>query len=109
MKPKLIRDRIPEIMREVGVEAIFETLDGEHFQSALREKLIEEATEACYASAPDNLVAEIADLYEVIDALLQYHQIPKAAVIEEQTKRREGRGGFVLQLLLKGQKGKEDK
>jgi predicted house-cleaning noncanonical NTP pyrophosphatase (MazG superfamily) len=94
MKPKLIRDRIPEIMREVGVEAIFETLDGEHFQSALREKLIEEATEACYASAPDNLVAEIADLYEVI---------------EEQTKRREGRGGFVLQLLLKGQKGKEDK
>ena len=61
--------------------------------------LLEEAREAGQAT-PDELAKEIADLYEVIDALLEAYQIPREIVFETQTMRRRERGGFKNRLRL---------
>jgi len=70
---KLIRDRIPEIIEESGLQYQTEMLTEEKYRDALFAKLIEEAQEVATAP-PDSLVAELADLYEVIDTILEVYQ-----------------------------------
>jgi predicted house-cleaning noncanonical NTP pyrophosphatase (MazG superfamily) len=96
---KLVRDRIPEIIQREGRTCGTDTLSIEAFDQALREKLIEEAQEIA-AATPDKLIMELADLYEVIDVLLESHHIEDAAVIAEQQRRSGERGSFKRRLRL---------
>ncbi len=96
---KLVRDRIPEIIRQSGNECEVVILSQAEYRQALRLKLIEEATEV--AEANDNeLVAELADLYEVIDALMASYGISGDRILNAQAKRRETRGGFTEKIML---------
>jgi len=96
---KLVRDRIPEIIHQSGNECEFAVLsDGEYCQ-ALRVKLLEEAKEVAEAEGED-LVTELADLYEVIDALMASYGIAGDRVVKAQVKRREERGGFAQKIML---------
>ncbi len=52
----------------------------------MRQKLIEEAQEA--AEANEELITELADLYEVIDALMETYGIKRELVLAEQERRR---------------------
>lgn len=96
---KLVRDRIPEIIRAAGQECAVETMDEETFYQALRAKLVEEAQEAAAAISED-LVTELADLYEVIDTLMVAYSIDREAVLAEQRRRQCDRGGFSQRLRL---------
>lgn len=96
---KLVRDRIPEIIGNHNHTCETVTLNPADYAQALRQKLIEEATEAATASDAD-LVTELADLYEVIDALLQTYNISRETAIAEQKRRREERGGFEKRIKL---------
>ena len=96
---KLVRDRIPEIVREKGCDCEIAILTEEAYRRALMEKLIEEAREAAEA-APDDLVTELADLLEVFDAILTSHRIGREMVSAEQEKRRKERGGFDERIKL---------
>jgi predicted house-cleaning noncanonical NTP pyrophosphatase (MazG superfamily) len=101
---KLVRDRIPEIIQREGRASETEVLETEPYRAALRAKLVEEAEEA--AAADENqLVTEIADLYEVIDALLMEYGIDRDAVLVAQQERRRARGGFAGRLLLRWSDG----
>jgi predicted house-cleaning noncanonical NTP pyrophosphatase (MazG superfamily) len=97
---KLVRDRIPEIIRQSGSTCgteIFE--DDVAFRRALLDKLIEEAREA--ATAPDaDLAAELADLLEVIDAVVEASGLSHVTVRALQDQRRADRGGFASRLRL---------
>lgn len=66
---KLVRDRIPEIIRRGGRQCGVEVMPEGKYIQALKDKLIEEAKEAATTGA-DDLVKELADLYEVMDALM---------------------------------------
>lgn len=96
---KLVRDRIPEIINNAGKTCKIEYLDREQYQQALREKLIEEAQEAAQANA-DDLLSELADLSNVIEALLKTYQISPDALKQVQSQRQEDRGGFDQQIRL---------
>ena len=96
---KLIRDRIPEIIEESGLQYQTEMLTEEKYRDALFAKLIEEAQEVATAP-PDSLVAELADLYEVIDTILEVHQLTEAEIRQQQTQKRNDRGGFKQRLYL---------
>jgi predicted house-cleaning noncanonical NTP pyrophosphatase (MazG superfamily) len=96
---KLVRDRIPEIIQAAGKTCAVQTLSTDDFEAALRAKLVEESTEASAASA-EQLVTEVADIYEVIDALMLLHHIDREAVLAEQARRRAARGGFAKRLQL---------
>jgi predicted house-cleaning noncanonical NTP pyrophosphatase (MazG superfamily) len=96
---KLVRDRIPEIIRQSGNQCEVAIMSEAEFSQALREKLLEEAGEVAAASRED-LVSELADLQEVIDAILAVYGIEREAVVTEQQRKRSERGGFERRLRL---------
>ena len=98
---KLIRDRIPEILEAEGLRYEVARLDDEAFRAALLAKLLEEAGEAAEARDADGLLREIADLFEVVDALLRVQGVDRARVAAEQERRRAERGGFEGRLELR--------
>jgi len=97
---KLVRDRIPEIIAANGRQCGTEIMSGDEYRRALLAKLIEEAQEVAAAAEDDELVKEIADLYEVIDALLVAFDLDRGTVSAIQHKRRDERGGFEKRIKL---------
>ena len=95
---KLVRDRIPQIIRDNGESCETAIMTEQEYTDALRAKLVEEAREAAAALGND-LIAELADLYEVIDALLVNQHIALATVRAER-RRRADRGGFERRVRL---------
>lgn len=99
--PKLVRDRIPEIIEEnEGVPVPTRILDDEEYEIHLRQKLIEEAGELAAAKTDEHTVEEIADLEELIDTLLALKGIDRASVTAVQNEKREKRGGFAGRILM---------
>ena len=96
---KLIRDLIPEIIEAEGKPYSLETMSEAEYLQALHEKLVEEAQEAAKA-APEGLATELADLFEVMDALMAAQGLELSTVRQIQAKRREERGGFEKRLRL---------
>ena len=97
---KLIRDRIPEIIHAAGRQAQLEVMTEPEYRQALLEKLVEEAQEAAHAG-DDERITELADLYEVIDAVLAAWEISREEVLETQRERRQQRGGFEQRFKLR--------
>jgi predicted house-cleaning noncanonical NTP pyrophosphatase (MazG superfamily) len=94
---KLIRDKIPEVIRGSGRPFECSTLPRTEYLHALGEKLVEEAQEAAIAlegGGAQGLVDELADLYEVIDTILAVREVDKSQAIARQIEKRELRGGF---------------
>jgi predicted house-cleaning noncanonical NTP pyrophosphatase (MazG superfamily) len=105
---KLVRDRIPEIIRSGGKQCGIETMPEAEYRQALLEKLVEEAQEA-HQAAPDELITELADLQEVIATVLATWQLSPDLVQQVQRLRHAERGGFEQRLkLLWTEDGDED-
>jgi predicted house-cleaning noncanonical NTP pyrophosphatase (MazG superfamily) len=96
---KLIRDKIPEIITHSNRQMEVTTLTASEFEDALRDKLVEEATEAKDADA-SHLIIELADMQEVMQALMRLHSITSEMLQREQEQRRLERGGFERRLKL---------
>ncbi len=106
--PKLVRDRIPEIVREHdGIEAEIRVLDNTEFESYLRQKVIEEAHELDQAESDDHLVEEIADVQELLDTLCVLKGITNDQLHEVQAAKRDKRGGFDQRLLMLSKPSKD--
>ena len=96
---KLVRDNIPAIIEQSGRTCAVEPLDDQQFRAALLAKLVEEATEAAEA-VPESLLAELADVDEVLDATLAAHGLTRAQLDAERARRRSERGAFTNRLRL---------
>jgi predicted house-cleaning noncanonical NTP pyrophosphatase (MazG superfamily) len=96
---KLVRDKIPEIILKSGNNCKINHLSESEYLQALKLKLIEESEEVAHANSED-LLKELADLYEVIDCLLAALKITEEMVTKEQDKRREERGSFLKKVQL---------
>jgi predicted house-cleaning noncanonical NTP pyrophosphatase (MazG superfamily) len=97
---KLIRDRIPELLEAEGLRYEVARLDDDAFRAALLAKLLEEAGEVADARDAAEMAKELADLFEVIDAVLDLHGLDPDAVRALQSQRRAQRGGFARRLEL---------
>lgn len=91
---KLVRDRIPEIVRANGKSCTITQLSAAEYRQALREKLVEEANEVADAEEKSELLKELADVGEVLNALMAAYNISPEQVKSIQQERREQRGGF---------------
>ncbi len=100
--PKLVRDRIPEIVKgQGGASARFRVIhDDEEFFEYLAKKLIEESMELRKSSVHGNLEEELADVFEVIDAILRAKKKKKKGIVAIQKKKRKERGGFEKKILM---------
>lgn len=98
---KLVRDAIPDIIKAEGQNVPQGVLSKDEFRRALLEKLVEEAGEArsaqmAYLSTNNlgGLLAELADMQEVMDAIRAEFGISSADVNDTQVKKRARRGAF---------------
>jgi len=88
---KLVRDKIPEIMRSEGRNPEVEQISGERLRIALKDKLVEEANELLYA---EDITEELADVLEVAEALMIEYRLDPGRVDAVRADKRASRGGF---------------
>lgn len=94
---KLVRDKIPQIIEQSGKQAVVEEVSGEEYLQLLKAKLGEELQEYLDSQS----VEELADLVEVVYAILDYANV---SLQEFETIRQQKvlvRGAFSKKLLLK--------
>jgi predicted house-cleaning noncanonical NTP pyrophosphatase (MazG superfamily) len=96
---KLVRDRIPDIVRAEGRSAVTRVLNEQEYRHALVAKLVEEADEASRAS-PHELPAELADVFEVLRALVDASGMNWDELVRLADEKRERRGGFAGRIYL---------
>lgn len=96
---KLIRDNIPEIMKQEGKTPRVRVLDEQEYKEALERKLLEEVQEM--RQGADKKI-EIADIYEVLEALMRAHRFSEEEIRRLQDEKRAARGGFEKRLFLEG-------
>ena len=87
---KLVRDRIPEIIRADDAVPVTETVSGDEYRDRLREKLDEEVTEF----HESDRVAELADVLEVVYALAAADDVTPEELETMRREKRTERGGF---------------
>jgi predicted house-cleaning noncanonical NTP pyrophosphatase (MazG superfamily) len=96
---KLVRDRIPEIIRAEGRRPVTRVLDEAGYRQALLAKLIEEAQEASCATAGD-LPGELADVLEVLRSLTMMAGMSWPQLLALADDKRRRRGGFRERIFL---------
>ena len=96
---KLVRDRIPEIIKSDGRRPVTRVLDEASYRQALLAKLIEEAQEASHATA-DGLPGELPDVLEVLRALTVTAGMSWAQLLALADDKRNRRGGFGRRIFL---------
>lgn len=97
---KLWRDKAPKLMEAHGSIVHTKQLDDTEFDQELRRKLCEEADEVRFASSREALIAELADVYEVISALIEHHKLSQDEILKLQKKKRQDRGGFMQRCFV---------
>ncbi|WP_157249240.1 nucleoside triphosphate pyrophosphohydrolase [Nonomuraea typhae] len=96
---KLVRDRIPAVIRRSGHEPVVRVLGAGEYRGALVDKLFEEAAEVREA-VPAKVIEEIADVYEVLRALAEAEGHDWTTVEKAAAAKRAERGAFRDRLYL---------
>ncbi len=93
---KLVRDKIPEIIKQKGKVPITHIADDEEYWQKLKEKLKEEVDEFL----KDNKEEELADILEIIYAICDFKKIDKQELEIRRKKKAEKRGSFKNKIIL---------
>src|SRR3989344_2541518 len=96
---KLVRDKLPEIIKSLGGNSEIRILDEKEYVIELKRKLIEEAQELQNATT-DEIVDELADQLELIKSIAKHHNISFSSVAANQASKRKIRGGFAKRIFL---------
>ena len=99
-KEKLARDKIVKCMEDMGAQVYWRSLNEQEYTIALRKKLCEEALEVTDAKTREELLEELADVYEVIDALKMTHGLIEEEIRLTQAQKREKKGGFFERIYI---------
>ncbi|MBU6414844.1 nucleoside triphosphate pyrophosphohydrolase [Patescibacteria group bacterium] len=93
---KLVRDNIPEIIRQNGGKPKTRIAAPEEFWQKLKEKLREEVTEFLETEN----IEELADILEVIDAVCAFRQFDRNELSCVKTQKAKQRGTFIKRIIL---------
>lgn len=101
-REKLVRDRIPEIIKGLGRSPKVAELKGQELRAALYEKLIEEHAEFLHAKSISEKLEELADLIEVALAIGAQFGADKRHMLSLVKEKRTERRGFSRGYLYMG-------
>jgi predicted house-cleaning noncanonical NTP pyrophosphatase (MazG superfamily) len=93
---KLVRDKIPEIIKTAGKNAAVRIADESEYAHLLRQKLVEEVDEFLESNNPE----ELADILEVVISLGSLYDLSSAQLMKMAEEKRENRGGFEKRIVL---------
>ena len=93
---KLVRDRIPEIIKGEGKKASVRVADEEEYFRLLKDKLMEEVDEYIDSDSPK----ELPDILEVVIALGSVYRLSFKDLSEMAGEKRKARGGFNDRIVL---------
>ncbi len=96
---KLVRDKIPEIIKNNGEIPKIRILNDEEYKEELELKLYEEYKEVIESNSTDRL-EELADLLEVINALANLENKDLSDIIEIANNKSKKRGAFKEKIFL---------
>jgi predicted house-cleaning noncanonical NTP pyrophosphatase (MazG superfamily) len=94
---KLVRDKIPDIIRERGDNPKVRIAGPDELDVLLREKIVEEAKEFLFTGDTEELV----DIQEAIDALLKLRKADSALIELQRHSKLLARGGFTIGYVLR--------
>jgi predicted house-cleaning noncanonical NTP pyrophosphatase (MazG superfamily) len=93
---KLVRDKIPRILKKKGIKTSTHVADDKEYWQKLKEKLKEEVDEFLEKSTEE----ELADILEVIYAILDFKKINKTKLELKRKKKAKERGGLKKKIIL---------
>ncbi|MDX1535736.1 MAG: nucleoside triphosphate pyrophosphohydrolase [Candidatus Spechtbacterales bacterium] len=93
---KLVRDKIPDYIRGKNGNPVYHIADDKEYWEKLKEKLLEEVNEFI----DDESEEELADLLEVIDAILKYKGFKKEEIKKIRDSKAKERGVFKDKVIL---------
>jgi predicted house-cleaning noncanonical NTP pyrophosphatase (MazG superfamily) len=91
---KLIRDKVPNYLRNRKVQTNERVMDHDEYLDRLRNKLFEEAKEVIDAKNKEELTEELGDLLEVMLAYAKERDIPFEAIDKARIRKKNEYGGF---------------
>ncbi|MBU0906437.1 MAG: nucleoside triphosphate pyrophosphohydrolase [Planococcaceae bacterium] len=91
---KLVRDRIPEIIEANNKKFSLKVLELFEHEFEIKRKLVEELTEYQETTNNADAIEELADLLELIYAVLPLHGSSMEELEKVRLAKREKRGGF---------------
>lgn len=93
---KLIRDNIPQIIKDSGETPIIRKLDDKEYFDCLNLKLQEEMKEYL----EDCSIEEFCDMLEVLEAIAKFKNFSPQQIAEVKTKKAKRNGGFDERIFL---------
>lgn len=93
---KLVRDNMPEIIRQNGGKPKTRIAGPQEFWQKLKEKLQEEVTEFLESENME----EFADIREVIDAMCTFKSYSQRELARVKTEKAKQRGTFSKRIIL---------
>lgn len=91
---KLIRDKLPEIISINSAKIFTKVMKKDECITRLNDKLIEEASEVINSQTKEELIEELADLFEVMFSIAKIHGIDFEQIQEIQKQKKLEFGGF---------------
>lgn len=93
---KLVRDKIPEIIRKSGKNPINHFASEEEFRTKLKEKLDEEVNEYLKNENKE----ELADIFEVLYAIFELNGYNKQEIEQLRRRKVKEKGRFSKRIIL---------
>ena len=93
---KLVRDKIPEIIKNKGGVSVTHIADDVEYWEKLKEKLQEEVNEFM----EDQSIEEVADILEVIDAICDFKNFSREELQKIKDEKAGERGRFKKKIIL---------
>ncbi len=97
---KLIRDKIPEIIRERGAECETEVLDDVRFADELMRKVVEESSGLLQSRSREEMLEELGDVTIVLTEIRKLHNISDEEMEKALVDNIALKGGFDKHIYL---------
>ncbi len=105
---KLVRDKIPEIIKANGEKPVIRILNDDEYKKELEKKLYEEYQEVLKANGKER-IEELADMLEVIKYLAKVENSTLEEVIAIKEEKSSKRGAFENKIFLENVLNEDEK
>ena len=93
---KLVRDKIPEIIKKKGEKCKTHIASDKEYWKKLKEKLLEEIKEF----GENETIEEMADILEIIDTVCRYKKFNRRKLESVKKQKAKERGRFKKKIIL---------